>query len=388
MGITDGRSHELPKQEINVMRSGRVTRIVLNLVVLLLALSVFFGLAELTARAIYPEFANQFHSRELTAGKRIHRGEVFGLKTRLPAANAEVEPSAGTPVIIVVGDSVANGYGLSYHDTFWAVWQRYFRIQGKLDKVIVLSGYGNNFMDNIDSIVHAVNVFRDHGQKVTSVIYQFNFNDLLPSTRADLQEWGEGKSVWEWLRQGSWIAPLRHEFLNYSVFLRVISIKGAALFRAESTSCAELGRSAMGGYSHAFMAKGLEEQGARSWQSFENNVTTLLRNLKDIRFAILISPMSPLVHPGLPEHHVALPTRMDCATIDPVQRLDELSRSLGFPICNPAPYLSEAFRRYRDEGNTKILFHENDENHPNEMGSLLIGEYCYERLFQQGQLQE
>ena len=43
------------------------------------------------------------------------------------------------------------------------------------------------------------------------------------------------------------------------------------------------------------------------------------------------------VHPDLPEHHVALPTRMDCATTDPVQKLDRLSRSLGFPICDPTP---------------------------------------------------
>ena len=87
------------------MRSGRVARGALNLVVLLLSLSVFLGIAELIARAIYPEFADQFHSWELTAGKRIHRGEVFGLKTRLPAANAKIEPSAGTPVTIVVGES-------------------------------------------------------------------------------------------------------------------------------------------------------------------------------------------------------------------------------------------------------------------------------------------
>ena len=355
----------------------------MNLVLLLVTVSIFVGLAELTARAMYPEFANQIHSRELTAGKRIHQGKVLGLNTRLPAANAELESSLGSSVVIVVGDSVANGYGLSYHDTFWAVWQRYLRTQGKPDKVISLAGYGNNFTDNIESIVHAVDLFQDHGANITAVIYQFNFNDLLPSTRADLQEWEEEKTIWQWLRQGSWIARLRHELLNQSVFFRVLSIKAAALFHSQSKSCSELGLSAMGGYSYAFMAEGLEKQGERSWRSFEQNLRTLLGALSDIPFAILISPISPLVHPDLPEHHVALPTRMDCATTDPVQKLDRLSRSLGFPICDPTPYLVEAFQRYRDEGNTKILFHENDDNHPNEMGSLLIGEYCYERLFEQ-----
>jgi hypothetical protein len=90
-----------------------------------------------------------------------------------------------------------------------------------------------------------------------------------------------------------------------------------------------------------------------------------------------------MVHPNLPEHHVALPIRMDCATIDPVERLFDMSRRLGFSICNPTSYLTDAFQRYRAEGNMKTLFHENDDNHPNETGSLLIGEYCYERLLQE-----
>lgn len=144
----------------------------------------------------------------------------------------------------------------------------------------------------------------------------------------------------------------------------------------------------MGGYSYSFMAKGFEKQGERSWKSFEQNLKALSNKLDGIPFAMLISPISPMVHPNLPEHHVALPIRMDCATADPVEKLYDLSLNLGFSICNPTAYLTEVFHRYREEGNTRTLFHENDENHPNETGSLLIGEYCYEHLFRQENILE
>ena len=129
------------------MSKARLKEVILNGILLSLSVLVFSGLFELTARAFYPEFANQIHSQELTAGKRIHNGEVFGLTTRLPAAGASVDPAPGSRVVLVVGDSVARGYGVSYHDTFWAVWERYFRLQGKPEAVISLSGYGNNFTD-------------------------------------------------------------------------------------------------------------------------------------------------------------------------------------------------------------------------------------------------
>lgn len=218
------------------MSKGRLKGAMLNLVLLSVSVSIFFGLAELAARATFPEFANQIHSQELTAGKRIHNGEVFGLVTRLPAAKASMELSPGSPVVLVVGDSVTKGYGVSYHDTFWAVWQRYFRMQSMPDTVISLSGYGNNFKDSIESVARAIEVFRGHGAAITAVIYQFNFNDLLPSTRTDLQEFDEEMQIWERLKQGTWIAHLRHELLNYSVFLRVLTIKGSSLFHSQSAS--------------------------------------------------------------------------------------------------------------------------------------------------------
>ncbi len=353
-----------------------------NIVLLCVSVSVFFGLAELAARAFYPDFAGQIHNQELTAGKRIHNGEVFGLETRLPAEGASVEPSPGSPVLLVLGDSVTKGYGLSYHDTYWAIWQRYISLQGRPDSVISLSGYGNNFMDNIDLVIQGIDRFKDRNADITAVVYQFNFNDLLPSTRLDLQEINQNQPIFESLRQGATIQHLRHTILNHSVFLRLTSIKISSLFHRDNASCSTLGVKAMGGYSYSFKAQGFEEQGERSWQSFEQNLEVLIRSLGDIPFTMLISPISPMVHPNLPEHHVALPVRMDCATINPIERLYDLSRRLGFSICNPTPYLAAAFLRYRAEGNMKTLFHENDDNHPNESGSLLIGEYCYEQLRQ------
>lgn len=355
---------------------------------MLVSLGLVFGLCELAARAIYPEFARQLHTAELTAGKRRHMGRVLGLNTRLPAEGEEPKLEAGDRVVLVIGDSVANGYGLSYFDTFWSLWQRRLDLGGREEKVITLSGYGNNFIDNIDRITEAIGVFRDRGVELAAVVYQFNFNDLLPVTRADLQQWNEERPWWHMLRKSSgwWLAKLRHELLNRSVFIRASSIKLASVVNELSrsrASCEALGINALGSYSYAFMARGLEEQGARSWGQFHESVETVTRTLKPVPFAIVVSPISPLVHPDLREHHLALPPRMDCATVDPRRKLAMLAAEREFPLCDPIPYLKTTFDRYRREGNTRTFFHENDANHPNELGAYLMGEYCYEHLFQQ-----
>jgi hypothetical protein len=368
----------------------RLGGVIANAFLVIASLAVTFGLAELGARGAFPQFADQIHTRNLTAGKYRHMGTVLGFHTRLPAEEAELVPQANDRVVLVIGDSVADGYGLSYFDIFWSIWQRRLELEGRREKVVALSGYGNNFSDNAQRIIDAIGAFEERGIPIASVIYQFNFNDLLPITRADLQQWNREQPFWQrFKRRSGWFNRLRHEVLNHSVFLRVASVKVAALVNqigSEGKSCAELGLKALGAYSYVFVAKTQEQPGIRAWQQFEESLKAVLAELGPVPFAIVVSPISPLVHPGLNEHHLALPPRLDCGTVDPNKELDRLAATYQFSLCNPIAYMRNMFEKYRHEGNIKTMFHENDDNHPNETGQLLMAEYCYEHLFRRARI--
>jgi len=143
--------------------------------------------------------------------------------------------------------------------------------------------------------------------KISEIIYQFNFNDIVPEaySRANLHKniepkdqsnidinsqdstvkqpsWGDTtESVKETeeskvnndinIQYSTWFkvfARWRSEFLNYSVFLRTAQHYAGMIIRKKSGTCEERGLDALGPYTWTLGSRKYSEESALLWQIF------------------------------------------------------------------------------------------------------------------------
>lgn len=145
-----------------------------------LVLATLLGVAEIVARLAFPEFQGHLHTPTKTLGVNYFFGDFHGIQVRVPSEGATLEDRK--PLFVVLGDSVSNGYGMSYEDIYWVQLSRRSPSAGELE-FVALAGYGNNLKDSAKSIGELA---RQPGVKIRHLLYQFNFNDVTPLASADL----------------------------------------------------------------------------------------------------------------------------------------------------------------------------------------------------------
>jgi hypothetical protein len=295
------------------------------------------------------------------------------LPLRFPSATDSYDIYDSENIILVVGDSISFGYGHSYEDIFWRGWERIMELQYRHPpKIISLSAYGNNFVDNVLSIKEAIQKFENKSIKIKAIIYQFNYNDLLPYTKSDLREQKHLAVEESWIWQ--FAMPLRQKYLNRSVFQRVFSHHMAKLFRGKATDCRERVP-----YPYTFGPIGFQEQSERAWKGLESGLANVRRSTKNIPFFILISPIASQFEEATGYTPKSKPL-LHCATIDPRVRLAQIGEILDIAVVDPTDYMVIGFQKRVEEGNPVPFFFLGDPNHLNEIGSKYLSEYSYIRI--------
>ncbi len=154
----------------------KLVSILKSALAMILATLVLFGALEVLARLVYPEFRGHVHSATKTLGVNYFLAREVPIRIPEPGHPIRLD----RPVVIVLGDSISHGYGMAYEDIYWVRLARMMQLElgAKAPEFISLSYYGNNLQD---SVVQLEKFLGQHHQvDVREIIYQFNFNDVVP----------------------------------------------------------------------------------------------------------------------------------------------------------------------------------------------------------------
>ena len=255
-------------------------------------------------------------------------------------------------------------------------------------------------MANLDR--HLQNI-RGMSKRVRAVVYQFNMNDINPYGSKTLKALGSvgnpngknGKSE-PAVQFDTGIVPasvkrefeiIKGKYLNHSAFVRLLGHYAYRFTRSAGRSCEQRGLGALGQYSWAYGSKPFSGEANRLWRIFEQTVSQLASDLKSagIGFYIFVTPtVYDLDKEG---DHVYAHKRngydFSCATINPAEKLTELSARHGINIVNPTAYMRDIYLAKKASGNWQRFYFINDDNHLNEVGSQYFSEYFYGKILKQ-----
>ena len=347
----------------------------INAVIVLL---VFISL-ELIFRSIYPEFRNNIHGPDITYGKhRIYSVKLDGfegVRVRVPYSEYTIRKNRKT--VLILGDSISEGYGSSYEDIYYVQFQRLVNVTNVDSiQVVSLSGYGNNLSDakkHLEKFFHS-----KHAHEVKVILYQYNYNDITPYGTKELKSL-ETKGI---RRTGFFekLAKWRYRYMNKSVFFRVAQHYAGVFLRNRSGTCAERGLNALGPYTWSFGNESYKDQSEALWKELQEN----LKKIKDIsdsigaRFVIFISPiLYDIDKAGHHPHYNSLNLDFSCATINPKSRLKSIAKRLEIDVVDPTDYIKKHFDERIKEGNFTPFFFTADDNHFTPVSANYIAEYLF-----------
>ena len=426
-----------------------------SVLAMVLATLVFFGVLEVLARLAYPEFRGHVHSATKTLGVNYFLAREVPVRIPEPGHPIRLD----RPVVIVLGDSISHGYGMAYEDIYWVRLARMMQLElgPKAPEFLSLSYYGNNLQD---SVVQLEKFLGQHHQvDVREIIYQFNFNDVVPeaygraalhaqaqspaqsqppanrpgatsmpasgqpaapsSTNADANPVATqtmpaatppaatpaptspapsmspspspaagaaaavqgdpqptGAGAWAKAFAAAW----RSEYMNYSVFLRVVQHFAGKLTRKTTGDCIERDLSALGPYTWTYGSRKFADESEMLWHNF-GDALARLKQEADSRGAKLTIVVSPLLYDidktGAHPQYNYLNFDFSCATIDPRARLARIADRLGVKLLDPTDYMRAAFESRLREGNFTPFFVTADENHITPVAATLMAEYLY-----------
>ena len=326
----------------------------------ILVLGSLLGILEISSRFVYPEFSRHIHSDKLTMGKNSHFADFYGFNVRSTTGENYIKVDPEKEVVLVFGDSISNGYGHAFYDIWWEKLQELLDIRGLNYEFISLSGFGNNFSDNMEDALYLIENDLLKNTKTKKVVYQFNFNDISPFRGVNLKESVRTQSLW--FEFSKW----RYEHLNKSVFFRVAQHYVGVLRRKRSGDCVERGFDALGPYTWTYGSQFVSSESELLWQRFENNISSLSEILerKGIQFEIVVAPIlyqidKDRIHP----HNFHLNLDFSCGTIEPFERLKKITLNSNIVLYDPSSYLRDKFESRIHDGNFERFFFAADDNH-------------------------
>lgn len=277
---------------------------------------------EVAARLAYPEFQGHVHSQEQTMGIWQYTANLSGLPIRAPYPRYEDDHTK--PLLVVLGDSVSNGYGSAFEDIYWVRLQRLLNIADRSTvQVVSLSGYGNNLSNS----VAAIKQLSSSGySKIEGILYQFNQNDVTPYGREELRQIEGDSLVHDSLFKK--FAAWRYQYLNRSVFVRVVSHYAGVFARHTTGTCEERGLDALGPYTWSFGSQRYKKKSEEAWRDFAQKLNELNELSHEMKVPLWIF-VSPLVFDvdkqGVHPYHNSLKLDFSCATSDPRERLGQIA---------------------------------------------------------------
>ena len=163
-----------------------------NLLFQISIIFIFFIILELVAIKLFPEYSSnqlyigkqkidEFRKTAISKNQNQFFEKLKGFNTRTDLTSSEKRLNENYQTIWIFGDSVSNGYGLKYSDTFFYNLKTVLGSIKKPFNVLSVSDYGNNLDNVYDIIIKNNEIF----QKNDYLIFQFNYNDILPQSYLD-----------------------------------------------------------------------------------------------------------------------------------------------------------------------------------------------------------
>ncbi len=337
--------------------------ILANLIIILTISSCL----EIGARLQFPEFKNHIFSKNKSMNLTYHDGDFYGYQIRKPTA--EPYQVRSLPLIVIIGDSISGGYGTAFEDIWWEKLRRILKTANKNYEIISISSYGNNVGDAVAAVKK---IASNEQLKIERIIYQFNFNDIMPFQKIDLK-----KTVRTNKDFFQSIAKLRYQYFNHSVFLRTAQHYAGKLIRKTSGSCEERDIHALGPYTWTYGSLPRLNESEIYWDSFKKNILSMQTASQNIGadFEIFISPILYDIDViGIHPHYNYLNYDFSCASIDPRKEIILFSKSIGVKVYDPHEALRGSFKKRIQEGNFSPYFFPADDNHFTPLASSYIAE--------------
>ena len=342
-----------------------------------------FGLLEIFARSFFPEFKNrQTYSiikENLVYGKILNKNfynkrlHNIGL-SRVINENFEFDFN-NKDLFIVVGDSITNGFGMPYEDIFWVKMQKKLTLDKRIEnkvKFLAISDYGNNLSDSIKAID---NIQDNLNSPIKYILYQFNFNDILPMELQGDNYPGNNKFR-------KIVADMNFTLERSAFYSWFTNFIGSS--KRNLANCSNKNTSRLNSYSYTFGSKGYEEMSQKAWVEFENHIEklTLISNKIDAKFIIFISPiLYDIDKKDLHKYHTPKHINYDCITINPREKINKIASKLNIKVIDPKEYLEQGLNAYLKENNFEPFFYTADPNHFNSKASEYIADYLYFNIF-------
>jgi hypothetical protein len=345
----------------------------INLLILVLILICL----ELIFTKLFPEFRGQTHSRTIGYGKHMVYEDFRGVETRIPYKGYKTPLDDKTNIVIVIGDSISAGAGCAYEDIYWRKFERIMNATAAHPlQVINLPGYGDNLQDSADKLASFLARLGPEA-RVKYIIYQFNFNDIMPYRAKDIKT-GTHLTKFERTDLFRKVNEWRHEYGNRSVFLRVMQHLASRVRLKRYGSCADRGLDALGPYTWTYGSPLFQAESEQAWQDFNRSLAQLAQLARKIKAQCLMM-ISPIlvdidtagVHPYYNWQRYAF----ECGTIDPRKRLQEMAQPLHIDVMDPKDYVRSHFERRVREGNFEPFYFTSDENHFTPLTAEYVAEF-------------
>lgn len=354
---------------------------------------------EIVTRLAYPDFIGHIHSNSQSFGQKFYLAKNPTMRVPAP----DYDPSFEKPLIIILGDSVSQGYGAAYEDIYWAKAQRLLRLQlgDQTPTIVSLSYIGNNLNDSVRVLRNFLN--QHPNAIVDKVIYQFNYNDILPENYSreavealKIREDNRAKANATGTSNPSRLNPTprqlsfsekmtawRYEYLNHSVLFRLTQHYAGRLARKTSGTCEVRGIDALGPYTWSYGSAPLLAESEQLWAQFAVGLSDLQQTTKKLKatLSVLVSPL--LFHvdtEGKHPYYNHLNYDFSCARIDASARLRHVADQLSISIVDPTEYIRTSFNNRLKEGNFAPFFFTADDNHLTPLAASLMGEYLYSAI--------
>ncbi len=344
--------------------------------IFIIIVSIIF--LELFIRATIPIYGKRYINKIPESNKTNMFGiniynKYFGLNNNFEIRDSKVDISYNDKDIIIdlIGDSVSKGYGLRYQDTFFSVSENILNQMKYNLSIIPFAFSGTNLINTFD-------YYKEYYKNKPSInnkilIYQFNFNDIVPSNDPRMRWQNKDLSVIQKIIIET--GKFRYKYLNRSAILSLIQFNLGKIKYKKNKTCEEREIFALGPYSYSYGAKGFEDVSEREWEKFENKIIEVNNFAKDnnLTFIVLIIPtILDFDYKGSSNPYNF---NLSCSTIDANDRITKILKRNNVTFIQPKNYMKKLLNNYLKEDNPISPFFDLDSNHPNEVGSRMIGEY-------------
>ena len=345
---------------------------------LILVFFIFLSFCELFSYLFFPQFRENliFFKKEepyikVSKGINQYFNRLDDLIVRVENYKDPVEIKEINSIWFL-GDSVTEGYGEKFQDTYYNVLSKLLKENNKEYNIIPISAYGYSTFD----LSNVLKKIQKYIKPNDIVIYQFNYNDIIEVNRSDINFELQKKNTNNWIRTLIYkTGKFRYRYLNHSVFLKVLQHHAGIISRKTNGNCQDRNKDALGPfYTYSFFAEGYESKSNELWKNFKNTIIEMNNITESLKasFSILVVPIS--LQLKFHQETNKLNYDLNCSTKNPHKHLLKTFNEENINYIDPL----QNFMNY-DQKNYN-LFHLYDTNHPNKMGHKILGKSIYEKF--------